>query len=165
MYSTEVRKVRRARRKADSANIAKGTDPGEWVRRMLGFSPDEVQEHVLATSSRRVLLNCTRQWGKSTVTAAKAIHQAHSMPGSLTLVVSPSARQSGEFLRKAEEFARRLNIKPKGDGDNDISLMLPNRSRIVGLPGREATIRGFSAVGLLLVCQCQLDRHPSELEA
>jgi len=51
---------------------------------------------------------------------------------SLTLVVSPSARQSGEFLRKATEFARRLGIKPKGDGDNEISLELPNHSRIVG---------------------------------
>jgi hypothetical protein len=69
----------------------------------------------------------------------------------LTLVVSPSARQSGEFLRKAQEFVRRLKVKPKGDGDNEISLLLPNRSRIVGLPGREATVRGFSAVGLLLV--------------
>ena len=46
-------------------------------------------------------LNCTRQWGKSTVTAAKAIHQAQHEAGSLTLVVSPSARQSGEFVRKA----------------------------------------------------------------
>jgi len=152
-------------RRAQEPDLPEAGSAADWARRELKFEPDETQTRVLNTRSRRVLLNCTRQWGKSTVTAAKAIHQAHSMPGSLTLVVSPSARQSGEFLRKAEEFARRLNIKPKGDGDNDISLMLPNRSRIVGLPGREATIRGFSAVGLLLVCQCQLDRHPSELEA
>jgi hypothetical protein len=123
----------------------------DWVRRELGFAPDATQARVLNCGSKRVLLNCTRQWGKSTVTAAKAIHQACTVAESLTLVVSPSARQSGEFLRKAEEFARRLKIKPKGDGDNDISMMLPNRSRIVGLPGREATVRGFSAVNLLLV--------------
>ena len=66
-------------------------------------------------------------------------------------MVSPSARQSGEFLRKAAGFARRLGIRPKGDGDNEISLEFPNGSRIVGLPGSEATIRGFSAVSLLLV--------------
>ena len=71
--------------------------------------------------------------------------------GSLTLVVSPTARQSGEFVRKAAGFARRLGIRPKGDGDNEISLALPNGSRIVGLPGTEATVRGFSAVSLLLV--------------
>jgi hypothetical protein len=34
----------------------------------------------------------------------------------------------------------------RGDGDNGISLLLPNGSRIVGLPGTEATVRGFSAV-------------------
>jgi hypothetical protein len=38
-----------------------------------------------------------------------------------------------------------------GDGDNELSLAFPNRSRIVGLPGNEATVRGFSAVALLLV--------------
>jgi hypothetical protein len=122
-----------------------------WVRGELGFEPDATQARVLNCGSHRVLLNCTRQWGKSTVTAARAVHQAMTVEGSLTLVVSPSARQSGEFLRKAEEFVRRLKIKPRGDGDNEISVMLPNRSRIVGLPGREATVRGFSAVNLLLV--------------
>jgi hypothetical protein len=66
-------------------------------------------------------------------------------------VVSPSARQSGEFVRKAAAFMRRLGVKPKGDGDNEVSLAFPNRSRIVGLPGSEATVRGFSAVSLLLV--------------
>jgi hypothetical protein len=85
------------------------------------------------------------------VTAAKAIHQAQQTPGSLTLVVSPSARQSGEFVRKAEEFTRRLGVRVKGDGENEASIALPNGSRIVGLPGSEATIRGFSAVSLLLV--------------
>jgi len=110
-----------------------------------------MQEQVLRTVGKRGLLNCSRQWGKSTITAAKAVHQAQRTAGCLTLVVSPSARQSGEFLRKATEFARRLGIRPKGDGDNEISLELPNRSRIVGLPGTEATIRGFSAVSLLLV--------------
>jgi hypothetical protein len=112
---------------------------------------DELQTRVLDTGSRRGILNCSRQWGKSTITAAKAVHQAATEAGSLTLVVSPSARQSGEFLRKAAEFVRRLRIRAKGDGDNEMSLLLPNGSRIVGLPGTEATIRGYSAVRLLLV--------------
>jgi hypothetical protein len=123
----------------------------EFARLRLGFAADERQVAVLNSRAKRGILNCSRQWGKSTVTAAKAIHQAVHFPESLTLVVSPSARQSGEFLRKATGFARKLGIKPKGDGDNEISLELPNRSRIVGLPGSEATVRGFSAVSLLLV--------------
>ena len=106
---------------------------------------------MLRSAGKRGVLNCSRQWGKSTITAAKAMHRRCTKPESLTLVVSPSARQSGEFLRKAAGFARKLGIRPKGDGDNEISLALPNGSRIVGLPGSEATVRGFSAVSLLLV--------------
>jgi hypothetical protein len=34
--------------------------------------------------------------GKSTVTAIKAVHRAYHEPECLVLVVSPSARQSGE---------------------------------------------------------------------
>jgi hypothetical protein len=117
----------------------------------LGFVPDPTQVRVLNTPAIRGVLNCTRQWGKSTVTAAKAVHQAWSRKGSLTIVVSPTARQSGELVRKAAGFANRLGIRAKGDGDNEISLEFPNGSRIVGLPGTEATVRGFSAVSLLLV--------------
>jgi hypothetical protein len=126
-------------------------DAAAWALEELGFAGDEKQAQVLRSRSRRGLLNCSRQWGKSTVSAAKALHQAWHEAGSLTLVVSPCARQSGEFLRKVEGFARKLGVRPRGDGDNEISLALPNGSRVVGLPGTEATIRGFSAVSLLLI--------------
>jgi hypothetical protein len=126
-------------------------DAAEWCRQKLGFEADDTQQRILRSQSPRVILNCTRQWGKSTVTAAKAVHEAWTKPGSLTLVVSPSARQSAEFVRKAGTFVRRLGKRVKGDGDNAISLGLANGSRIVGLPGREETVRGFSAVSLLLV--------------
>jgi hypothetical protein len=125
------------------------TDAVAFAREMLGFSPDAQQEMVLR-GGRRGIVNCTRQWGKSTVTAAKAVHRAYSVAGSLTLVVTPSGRQSGEFLRKAEEFVRRLGIKVRGDGDNEISIAFPNGSRIVGLPGNEATARGYTASLLLI---------------
>jgi len=145
------RVINARRGQGPATGLRRRHDAAEWARTELGFAADEAQAEVLRSTKKRGLLNCTRQWGKSTVTAAKAIHQAVHFPESLTLVVSPSARQSGEFLRKATGFARKLGIKPKGDGDNEISLELPNRSRIVGLPGSEATVRGFSAVSLLLV--------------
>jgi hypothetical protein len=135
----------------EPAKAARPKDAAEWVRRNLGFEPDAKQSLVLSTDIQRGILNCTRQWGKSTVAAAKAVHQAATVKGSLTIVVSPSARQSGELVRKAAGFAGRLGIKTKGDGDNEISIAFPGGSRIVGLPGTEATIRGFSAVSLLLV--------------
>src|SRR5207253_8633541 len=44
-----------------------------------------------------------------------------------------------------------LGSRVRGDGENRCSLLLPNRSRIVGLPESEDTVRGFSSVGLLVV--------------
>ena len=46
------------------------------MRRKLGFDPDPKQALVLTSASKRGMLNCARQWGKSTITAAKAVHEA-----------------------------------------------------------------------------------------
>ena len=122
-----------------------------FARERLGFDADPMQQRALR-GGRRGIVNCTRQWGKSTVMAAKAAHRAYSEAGSLVLALSPSARQSGEFLRKAEGFVRRLGIKLQGDGDNALSIALPNGSRIVGLPGGERTVR-------VLQCLADADRR------
>jgi Terminase large subunit, T4likevirus-type, N-terminal len=123
----------------------------QFARDRLGFAADEKQSAVLDSTAKRGILNCSRQWGKSTVLAAKAVHRGWTAPGSLILVASPSERQSAEFLRKAAAFLWKLGVKRRGDGDNAASLALPNGSRIIGLPGTEGTIRGFSAVSLLLI--------------
>lgn len=133
----------------------------EFTRHRLGLEPDEQQRRVLASQAKRGILNCTRQWGKSTITAAKALHRAWSEPGSLVLVASPTDRQSAEFVLKTKEFARRMEIAVRGDGHNRCSLRLPNNSRIIGLPGTEETVRGFSAVSLLLIDEAAI--VPDEL--
>ena len=80
----------------------------EFARHKLAFEPDPRQAAVLDSQANRGILNCSRQWGKSTVLAVKAVHRAWTVAGSLTLVASPSERQSGEFLRKAAGFLGRL---------------------------------------------------------
>src|SRR6266446_2752646 len=124
-------------------------DAVAFVREKLAFDPDEQQMAVLR-GGKRGILNCTRQFGKTTVAALKAVHRAYSEPGSLTLLLSPSGRQSGEFIRKAKEFVRRLGIPVRGDGDNKASVLFPNGSRIIGLPESAAKVRGFSNVSLLM---------------
>ena len=131
--------------------VAPEEDPVQFALKELKFTPDEAQASVLRSKAKQGILNCSRQWGKSTVAAAKAVHRAYARAKCLVLVASPTERQSAEFLRKASEFVQRLGIAPRGDGDNAISLLLPNDSRIVGLPGTEGTVRGFSAVSLLLI--------------
>jgi hypothetical protein len=137
-----------------------GMDALEFARQRLGFDADERQAEVLRSDARRLILNCTRQWGKSTVAAAKAVHRAYTRPKSLVLVASPTDRQSAEFVRKAFEMVRRLGLRPRGDGDNATSLLFPNGSRIVGLPGTDSTVRGFSAVSLLLIDEAAWVQDP-----
>jgi len=147
---------------AESMNKAvHALDAVTFARSHMNFFPDAKQCGVLDVSVKRGILNCSRQWGKSTLTALKAVHHALHREDALVIVVSPTERQSGEFVRKASQFARRLGIRPRGDGDNSISLLFPNRSRIVGLPGTEGTVRGFSAVSLMLIDESS--RVPDDL--
>jgi Mrp family chromosome partitioning ATPase len=108
----------------------------EFARKRLQFEPDERQTEVLGSVAKRGILNCTRQWGKSTIAAAKAVHRAYMEKGCTVLVASPSERQSAELVRKAAELLARAGIPAKGDGHNDVSLQLPNGSRIIGITGR-----------------------------
>ena len=134
-----------------AATLLELDDPVEFARRRLNFEPDEVQAKVLRSRAQRLLLNCTRQWGKSTVTAVKVLHRAWSQPGSLVLVTAPCERQSGELIEKVRGFCGAIGVKPKGDGRNRLSVTLPGGSRIVGLPGNEAKLRGFSKVSMLVI--------------
>jgi hypothetical protein len=118
----------------------------------IEFNPDPIQRDLLSTPARRVILNCTRQWGKSSVASIKAILTALTTPQATIIAMSPSARQSGEFLNKAKHYLRAAGFaKLPTDGVNKMSVLLPNRSRIIALPGVEATVRGFSAVDLLII--------------
>lgn len=126
-------------------------DAVEWAREKLGFVADERQAEVLRSGAKRGLLCCSRQWGKSTVTAVRALWKAMGEAETEVLVVSPTERQSAEFVRKARAFLPALGVKARGDGMNPHSLKLPNGSRIVALPGTERTVRGYSRVGLLVV--------------
>ena len=123
----------------------------EFARTRLKFEPDERQIEVLLSNAKRGILNCTRQWGKSTIAAAMAVYRPYMRAKCVVLVASPTKRQSAELIRKAAEMVMRLGIRPRGDGDSEKSLLFPNGSRIVGLPGIEVTVRGFSAVSLLLI--------------
>jgi Terminase large subunit, T4likevirus-type, N-terminal len=129
--------------------------PVAWVdpvffARSVGFDPDPWQEDVLHWTGKRLLLNCSRQSGKSTITALLALHTALYVPRSLILLISPLLRQSSELFRKVQEFLFRIPIRPSMLEDNKLSLHLRNSSRIVSLPSSEETIRGFSGVSLIV---------------
>src|SRR5215210_7050196 len=117
----------------------------------LGIVPDEWQQDLLRSGSDRVLLNCSRQSGKSTISAIIALHRALYHPGSLVLALAPALRQSQELFGKVAGFYRDLGRPVAPQGERKLSLELENGSRIITLPGSEKTIRGFSGVSLLVV--------------
>jgi hypothetical protein len=117
----------------------------------LGFvTPDPWQEQVLRWFGKRLLLNCARQSGKSTIAAILALHCAIYNPGSLILLVSPSQRQSTELFKKVSFWRDRLIPKLQLNEANRLSYTFYNGSRVISLPSSEDTIRGFSGANLII---------------
>ena len=81
---------------------------------------------------------------KSTVTAIMALHEALYSSSALVLLLSPSLRQSQELFRKLLHAYGAVANKPPSLQESSLRLELPNGSRIVSLPGKEETVRGFS---------------------
>ena len=123
----------------------------DFATSVLGIDLDSKQAELLSAAGRNVILNCCRQWGKSTMAAVKAVHRSIERPGSLSIIVSPSERQSGELVGTIRRYCAQAGLKTKGDGRNKSSVVLENGSRVVGLPASERTTRGFANVALLIV--------------
>ena len=111
---------------------------------------DSVQTQILRSKSKRIIVNCHRQWGKSQLCSYLCLHTAIYRPRSLSLLVAPSLRQSSENFRKVLD-ALNLGDRPELIEDTKLSLKLSNGSRIVALPGSQRTIRGFSAPDLIVI--------------
>jgi hypothetical protein len=116
-----------------------------------GLTPDPWQRELLLSTHPQVLLNCSRQSGKSTTVAALALHTALFRAGSLTLLLSPTERQSQEVFRKVLDGYQALHRPHPSITRTQTQLELANRSRVVCLPGREETLRGYSKAALLII--------------
>ncbi|OYW07865.1 MAG: hypothetical protein B7X34_10025 [Acidobacteriia bacterium 12-62-4] len=123
----------------------------EWARQAFGFEADPLQRPILDCDALRVIACTSRQVGKSTVAALRALYLALKYPGSLILMIGPVGSQAGEILEKAREFAAELGFRIRGDGINKQSLRLPNGSRLVARPAVSATSRGYSQARLIIV--------------
>lgn len=128
-----------------------------FAEKALGWRLEDKQRELLTGPSKRVILNCTRQWGKSWMAAVALLFHAVHHPESLSIVAGPTLRQSAELLKKVKDLAWRMGTTAKGDGINRQSLVLPNRSRIVAIPGNSPDgIRGFSGVTMLVIDEASM---------
>jgi hypothetical protein len=142
-----------------AADLARALNPLA-VADDVGLDLDPWQGDLLESTERRVLINTTRQGGKSTAVALAAVNQALTEPG-LILAASPSQRQSGELFRKILETLRALKPAPEFTLESATRLELTNGSRIVALPGSENTVRGYSSPALVLIDEAA--RVPDDL--
>lgn len=126
------------------ADLALALDPVRLAER-AGMDPDAWQRALLRSDAKQVALLASRQSGKSTTCALLAVHQAVYVPGSLVLVLSPSLRQSQELFRKAITAYAATGAMVPSTAETKLTLELENGSRLIALPGKEATIRAIPA--------------------
>ncbi len=146
--------------------------------RMAGLMPDPWQQRILSSAWARLILLCSRQVGKSTVVAAVALLTALLEAPALVLILSPSERQSGEFMVKVRTFYNAIKRPrkavsriapltatqqqeadldaawkaiPDKERESALQLHLKNGSRIIGLPNNPTSIVGYSGASLLVL--------------
>jgi hypothetical protein len=130
-------------REAVREDLALALDRVAFARRAFRFlpygdRPDPWQEELLRSTSKRLLLNCARQSGKTTVVAALALHKAMYTPGSFSLIFAPTQDQSTEFFKRVSELAYGIGLDAVDpEAMRKTGMELRNGSRIEARPGTE----------------------------
>lgn len=134
--------------KAAAREVLCRLSPASWSMRVLGIALDPWQRKLVsAPPGGRVVTLVHRQAGKTT---AGSVAVAHTMiyrsPGSTSLVLAPTQKQSAEFVRRLRAHVLKAGLKLKVD--NTFGLEIDNGSRCLALPGSDdAGIRGLTING------------------
>lgn len=132
-------------------DLVYGADPVLWCREVLGYHPDPWQADLLRSRSRKIILNCSRQSGKSTTCAALGLHESIYRRPSFGLVIAPTQDQSSELMLKFDEFRGAVELPSDYlSTDTKLAVRFANGNRFIARPGSEKSARSFSAVTLLL---------------
>lgn len=134
-----------------------GIDPVVWANEVVKIESalgkasklDDWQEKVIRSSHRNILLNCSRQMGKSTVCAIKAAHRALFRRNQVILIVAKTHPQAlrlfdkvRETLEKHEDFVGKKLDRVK-DNEDTIKLRDTN-SIIIAAASTSDSIRGLT---------------------
>ncbi len=132
-------------------DLAYSLDPVLWAKEVLGFHPDPWQADLLRSRSKKIILNCSRQSGKSTTCAALGLHESIYRRPSFGLVIAPTQDQSSELMLKFDEFRSAVELPSDYlSSDTKLAVKFANGNRFIARPGSEKSARSFSAVTLLL---------------
>ncbi|MDG6996912.1 MAG: phage terminase large subunit [Nitrososphaerota archaeon] len=124
------------------------SSPAKFCFGVLGLKPFRYQKEFLEDRSKKIIACAGRQVGKSLICAAKALWFAITNPGTTTLIVSSTQRQSSlmfdKILRYVESsYLLEQSIRRK----TRTMIRFSNDSEMVALPcGRHgASLRGHTA--------------------
>lgn len=96
----------------------------------------------------------SRQIGKDFTSSAEIVADCMRRPGTTWMYAAPSERQSLESLSKCKEWAEAFRFAiadileeraAPGALMSNATIVFPNKSRILCVPGKPDTVRGFSA--------------------
>jgi len=117
------------------------TDPIEFCRSILRFTPTPYQEQFLKDKNQFISLRWSRQSGKSYVVSARLLWEAVVNNGTHIAIVAPSYRQSRLVLRKIAVFLERVPNRLISIVEKT-RIVFRNGSSIEALPNSPLTIRG-----------------------
>jgi phage terminase large subunit-like protein len=123
-------------------------DPVDFCQKWFNFTPTEYQARLLRDKSKRIVVRWSRQAGKTTTLALRAIWFALRHPKTLTLIVAPSLRQSMILADKLQDFLTGLPSSSRKaiiDKLQRTVIRFKNASRIVALPNSPNLLRGYTA--------------------
>lgn len=123
-------------------------DAALFAETFFNFKPTQYQADLLRDESKRIVVRWSRQSGKTTTIALRAIWYALSHSKTLTLIIAPSLRQSmimsdriTDFLGSLPPLYFRLFVKKL----QRTIIQLNNNSRIIALPNNPQLLRGYTA--------------------
>jgi phage FluMu gp28-like protein len=134
-------------------------------KRLLPF-----QQKWLDDASRFKIGLWARQTGKDWAAAAEAVVDCFRRPGTLWAIVAAGERQALESLRKAKDWAEMLHLGTEhyferraklGAVLNSAEIVWENKSRLIALPARPETVRGYSAN--LILTEFAFHENPTEI--
>ena len=111
-----------------------------------------------------------RQTGKDWAAAAEAVIHSLRNPGALWAIVAAGERQALESLRKAKEWAEVIHLgaehyyerrATKGALLTAAEIGFENKSRLIALPARPETVRGYSAN--IILTEFAFHDNPTEI--
>jgi phage FluMu gp28-like protein len=123
-------------------------DPVEFVRVLFKFEAKEYQQRLLEDPGKRIVVRWSRQAGKTTSIALRAIWFALTYAKTLTLIVAPSFRQSMIMGDRVQDY---LSGLPRNlhraliDKQQRTVIRFANGSRIIILPNSPQLLRGYTA--------------------